>query len=232
MSKKIIVVAGFGPGISNAVAERFGKEGFAVALIARNEERLTAGAKALRDKGIEATAFRADLSDPGAVRATFDKIRQSVGPISIVHWNLYGVGAGDLTTSPDAELRGALDAATTNLVAAVQTALPDLRSQKESAILVTNGAFGLLSPESNAMCVQYNAMGLGVANAAKHKLVALLAEKLKTDGIHVAEVIVAGTVRGTAWDQGQATLDAKDIAERFWSLFKERSTHSAIFPGA
>ena len=34
MSKTIVVV-GFGPGISNAVAEKFGKQGFTVALVAR-----------------------------------------------------------------------------------------------------------------------------------------------------------------------------------------------------
>ena len=32
---KTIIVAGFGPGISSAVAERFGKEGFTIALVAR-----------------------------------------------------------------------------------------------------------------------------------------------------------------------------------------------------
>jgi NADP-dependent 3-hydroxy acid dehydrogenase YdfG len=45
---KTIVVVGFGPGISTAVAEKFGSSGFAVALVARNEERLAAGVKALK----------------------------------------------------------------------------------------------------------------------------------------------------------------------------------------
>ena len=40
---KTIFVGGFGPGISTAVAERFGREGFSVALVARNQERLDAG---------------------------------------------------------------------------------------------------------------------------------------------------------------------------------------------
>jgi NAD(P)-dependent dehydrogenase (short-subunit alcohol dehydrogenase family) len=37
MSKTIVVV-GFGPGISIAVAEKFGAAGFSFALVARNEE--------------------------------------------------------------------------------------------------------------------------------------------------------------------------------------------------
>ena len=48
MSKTIVVV-GFGPGISNAVAEKFGAEGFSVALVARSQERLDAGAEDRRN---------------------------------------------------------------------------------------------------------------------------------------------------------------------------------------
>ena len=36
MSKTIVIV-GFGTGISTAVAEKFGAEGFSVAIVARNE---------------------------------------------------------------------------------------------------------------------------------------------------------------------------------------------------
>jgi NAD(P)-dependent dehydrogenase (short-subunit alcohol dehydrogenase family) len=36
---KTILIAGYGPGISDAVARKFGAEGFAVALAARNEAR-------------------------------------------------------------------------------------------------------------------------------------------------------------------------------------------------
>ena len=61
---KTIVVVGFGPGISSAVAEKFGSSGFSVGLVARSEERLAAGVKALKAKGIEAAAFPADASDP------------------------------------------------------------------------------------------------------------------------------------------------------------------------
>ena len=53
MSNTIIIV-GFGPGASSAVAEKFGAEGFSVALVARNEARLNAGVEALKAKGVPA----------------------------------------------------------------------------------------------------------------------------------------------------------------------------------
>ena len=66
MSKTIVV--GFGPGISNAVAEKFGAEGFSVALVARNEERLAAGVSALKAKGVATAAFPANAGDSASIR--------------------------------------------------------------------------------------------------------------------------------------------------------------------
>jgi NADP-dependent 3-hydroxy acid dehydrogenase YdfG len=94
---KTIVVVGFGPGISTAVAEKFGSSGFSVALVARNEEKLAAGVEALKAKGIEAAAFQADAGDPAAIRAAVGKARATLGPIKVVQWNAYGgAEAGDL----------------------------------------------------------------------------------------------------------------------------------------
>lgn len=107
--KKVIVVVGYGPGISNAVAERFGSEGFAVALVARNKERLEAGVRALAAKGVQAQAFVADAGNPASISGAIEQARKALGPITAVHWNAYAGGAGDLTTAPAEELRGALD---------------------------------------------------------------------------------------------------------------------------
>ena len=218
-----IVVVGFGPGISTAVAEKFGQEGFRVALIARNKDRLAAGAAALRDKGIAASAFAADAGDPAAIRAALAKARSEFGRLTALHWNAYGSGeAGDLVSSEPEAVRGAFDVAVVGLVATVQEALPDLKETK-GAILVTNGAFADLSPQMNELASNMKVMGLALANAAKHKLVGLLAHRLKADGVYVGEVMVAGIIKGTAWDRGQGAIEPSKVADAFWKLFSERS---------
>jgi NADP-dependent 3-hydroxy acid dehydrogenase YdfG len=220
---KTIVVVGFGPGISTAVAERFGSSGFSVALVARNEERLASGVKLLKGKGIEAGAFAADASDPASIRAAIGKARAALGPITVIHWNAYGgAEAGDLLAAEPAAIRGVFDVAVVGLVAAVQEALPDLKKTKEGAVLVTNGAFGEINPQIDGFAASSKFMGLALANAAKHKLVGLLSAALKGDGVYVGEVMVAGTVKGTAWDQGQATLEGATIANKFWELYQAR----------
>jgi NAD(P)-dependent dehydrogenase (short-subunit alcohol dehydrogenase family) len=219
---KIILVGGYGPGISAAVAEKFGKAGYSVALVARSPDKLAAGVKNLESKGIAAKAFPADLGDPSAVRALIGKVRSDLGPISAIHWNAYAGEAGDLLSADPAAIHRALDVAVTGLLTAVQAALPDLKKEK-GAVLVTNGGFGFLDSKVDALAVQINAMGLSLANAAKAKLVGLLAAKLKADDVYVGEVTVLTVVKGTAWDDGKATLEASAIAEKFWELHQARS---------
>ena len=222
------MVCGHGPGISDAVARRFGREGYAVALVARNGERLATAASALAEAGITAKGFACDLGDPEATRATVREARAALGPISIVHYNAYPEGAGDLTTSPANELRAAFDVSVTGLVAAVQEALADLEDSK-GAVLVTGGGFALYDAKIDAMAVQLGAMGLAIAKAAQHKAVGLLHAKLATKGIYVGEVVVLGMVKGTRFDNGTATLDAGAIADKFWDVFERRAESTVNF---
>lgn len=227
---KTIVVCGHGPGISDAVARRFGKEGHPVALVARNKDRVVAAAKSLSDAGIKAQAFACDLSDPDAVRKMIGEARGALGPVGVLHYNAYGGGAGDLTNATPAELRTVFDVSVTGLLVAVQAALPDLRAEK-GAVLVTGGGFAFYDPKVDAMATQFGAMGLAIGKAAQHKAVGLLANKLAADGVYVGEVVVLGLVKGTAFDSGGATLEAGDIAQRFWELAQARKEVSVKFPG-
>lgn len=223
--RKVIIVNGYGPGISNAVATRFGREGFAVALVGRNADRLAQGVKSLAALDVKAEAFVADLSKPEMARDVVARVQDKLGPISVVQWTAYSGAAGDLTTAEAHEVRAVYDVAVTSLLAQTQAALPDLRAQK-GALLVTNGGLGYFDDAIDKMAVSWNTMGLAVANAAKHKTVRMLAHKLAGEGVYVGEVVVTGMVKGTAFDQGNATLDPKDIAEKFWTLYEARKETS------
>lgn len=226
--KPSIIVCGHGPGISDAVARRFGREGFAVAIVARNAERLSAAAAALVSEGITARAFPCDLGDLAAVGALVRDVRATLGPVGVLHWNAYGGGAGDLASSRPDELRAALDVSVHGLIAAVQGSLPDLKSA-QGAVLVTGGGLAFYDPKLDAMAVQWGAMGLAIAKAAQHKTVGLLHQRLAREGVYVGEVVVLGSVKGTAFDSGGATLEPAAIAERFWQLHQARTEASVNF---
>ena len=222
MSKSIVVV-GFGPGISTAVAERFGAEGFAVALVARSRERIDAGVQALKAKGVIAAAFTADAGDPASIRAAIGMARAKFGPVTAIHWNAYsGAEAGDLLTADPAVVGAVFNVAIVGLLAAVQEALPDLKSAGDGAVLVTNGAFGEIGPMVDAFANNLKVGGVGLANAAKHKLVGLLSQRLKEDGVYVGEVMVAGAVKGTAFAGDGGGIESAAIADKFWNLYQAR----------
>jgi NADP-dependent 3-hydroxy acid dehydrogenase YdfG len=222
MSKTIVVV-GFGPGISTAVAEKFGAEGFSVALVARNQARLDAGVQALQAKGVAAVGISADAGDPAAIRAAIGKARAALGPFTALHWNAYSGGdIPDLTTADPVAVGHIFDIAIVGLLAAVQEALPDLKSTGDGAVLVTNGAFGELGPMMDAVATSMKVVGVALANTAKHRLVGLLAERLKGDGVYVGEVMVAGAVKGTAFHTGGDGIEASTIADKFWELYQAR----------
>jgi len=65
-------------------------------------------------------------------------------------------------------------------------------------------------------------MGLAVANAAKQKLVGMLAHKLKPQSVYVGEVMVLSSVKGSAWDDGTAKLEPATIGQAFFDLYTAR----------
>jgi NADP-dependent 3-hydroxy acid dehydrogenase YdfG len=224
MSKTIVII-GFGPGVSTAVAEKFGSEGFSVALIARNPARLAAGVAALEARGVTAVGFAADAGDPAALRGAIAKVRTALGPVAVIHWNAYkGEPLGDLLAIDPASLRAAFDLSIVGLLSAVQEALPDLKAAKDGAILVTNGAYGEINPMIDAFVLGAKAEGVALGNAAKAKLVGLLAARLKNEDVYVGEVTIAGVVStGGRSSPDLATIDAGAIAETFWRLYKARA---------
>jgi NAD(P)-dependent dehydrogenase (short-subunit alcohol dehydrogenase family) len=220
---KTILIVGFGPGVSTAVAERFGAAGFSVALVARNEDRLASGVAALKAKGVVAAAFPADAGDPASIRSAVAKARAELGPITVIHWNAFSGGdAGDLLAVDPIAVARVFDIAVVGLLAAVQAALPDLKGAGDGAVLVTNGAYGEMAPMMDAFAVGSKAMGVALANAAKAKLVGLLSARLKDDGVHVGEVTIAGAIKGTPTDTGAGAIDGARVAAKFWALYEAR----------
>ncbi len=219
--KKTILICGFGPGISNAVAHKFGQEGFRVGLVARSADHLAGAVEELEARGVTAKAFPADLSNPEAVAELLPRVR-AWAPLTALHYNAYPSTAPDLTTATFDELHNVTNLGVVSLLAAVQGALPDLKKHKDGAVLVTGGGFAFHDPQADHLAVAAHAMGLAVAKAAQHKIVGLLNDRLRHDGVYVGSVVVRGVVKGTSFDHGGGTIEASSVAEQFWKLYQER----------
>ena len=131
-----------------------------------------------------------------------------------------------MTTASPEELRAIFEVPVVGLATAVQAALPDLKaSRRLRSSSRTAGSASSTRPPIG-LGVDWSAMGLSIANSAKHKLVRLLAHKLKPEGVFVGEVVVTGVVKGTAFDSGNGTVDADVVANAFWKLYSARDRTS------
>ena len=113
------------------MANKFGGEGFQVALVARSADKLEKARDAFQARGIKAAAFPADLSDPNAAKGLVKRVTDQLGPITAIHWNAYANTAGDVMAADAAALRTGFDVSVTSLVLTVQAALVDLKAARE-----------------------------------------------------------------------------------------------------
>src|SRR5438128_11376896 len=81
-AKPVAVVTGVGPGTGAAIVRRFARGGYAVAMLARNHERLAA----LEREITHARAYPCDVTDEAQLDVTLEAIRADLGaPKTLVH---------------------------------------------------------------------------------------------------------------------------------------------------
>lgn len=223
----VMIIFGYGPGVSQATAERFGSEGYSLALVGRSADRLAEGVAHLKAHGIEASPYVSDASEPSQIRSTIKAIRNDLGSVSAVLWTAFRSGSvtNVLLTKPE-DVEQAFDIGIKGLLTCVQEVLEDLKSNTGAAILVANGALGDHTSQADKFSTFLEVDGVALENAAKSKLVGILAERLREFDIYVGEVMIAGSIRGTATST-QTAIEPTEIAETFWSLVRDRDTTRA-----
>lgn len=199
---KAIMIIGAGPGIGQAVAERFGQEGWTVILTGRHAERLDALVSALAARGIQAKAVPADATNPAGLRAAIAKADRLSGGLTAIHYNAAVVRQQDLFSMTDDEVTSDL---AINVAGGLHTIRAAVRqfAGRGGTILITGGGLGVAPHASYA--------SLGVGKAALRNIVQALAEPLAAQNIKIAIATVATLV-----DPGSA--EAHGVADTVWQL--------------
>src|SRR4029079_12082764 len=91
-----LVIVGAGPNLGAAVARRFGREGMAVGLIARDRARLDALAAELAATGLAVDVAAADIRDPAALAAAIGELAERLGPVEVLEYS--PLPAGEIMT--------------------------------------------------------------------------------------------------------------------------------------
>lgn len=182
LENRVAVVTGVGPGLGQATALALAREGAAVGLAARNEERLAEVAGEIADMGGRALPVPTDVTDPDACRNLVDTTAAEFGGLDCVvnsafRPDLYGpfadVDLGRWRGIMEVNLFGALNVA--------QAAVTHLRGS-DAASIVNVGSM-------SARQIRGGEGGYATSKAALHSATQVLARELAVDGIRVNAVV-------------------------------------------
>jgi NAD(P)-dependent dehydrogenase (short-subunit alcohol dehydrogenase family) len=103
LSHKNAVVTGGGAGIGWAIARLFGREGARLAILECDQARAERAQTQLREAGIEAQAFCADVSDAESVAATFARSAEYFG--GTIHLLVNNAGIAEFASVEESSLK-------------------------------------------------------------------------------------------------------------------------------
>jgi NAD(P)-dependent dehydrogenase (short-subunit alcohol dehydrogenase family) len=191
---QVCLVVGAGAGIGSAVGMAFAREGFGVALAARNPARLQPHCDEIRRVTHRAArAYAADAGDADSLRRLFQQVTAELGSPEVVVFNAACAHKGRPTEVPPEQW---LDDYRCNVVGALvcaQLAAAPMKERGHGSILITGGGF---ADEPSAPYAS-----LSADKAALRNLTHSLAQELGGHGIHIATVTVYGLLQvGTHFD--------------------------------
>ncbi|MEU9452720.1 SDR family NAD(P)-dependent oxidoreductase [Streptomyces sp. NPDC048277] len=206
-----IAIVGAGPGLGAAVARRFGREGYGVALVARDGQRLDSLAAELAREGIRVRGFSADVRDPIALAAALRRAAEELGTIEVLQYS--PVPHRDfmrpVLETTYADLLGPVEFSVYGPVAAVQQVLPGMRELGRGTILLVNGGTAVIPHPDRA--------GTSIAFAAESAYGHLLHDRLAAEGIHVAQLVIPGEIVA-----GHPRKDPVVLADTLWGMHRDR----------
>jgi short-subunit dehydrogenase len=232
---KTIAIFGAGTGLGASVAARFGREGYKVALIARDASKLDLLKDKLAGQEIEAYSFPADLTDLASIPSLVRTIEAEAGFIDTALYSpissaAYFVPAIDLEANYLQSLLPLLTFAPIELARAL---IPGMRSRGSGAFIVADGASAVLPKPGMS--------GPGPAFAATRNYIMTLHDEVQSDGVfagmlHVGAMIqnstgmAAALAAGMVLDSSFPVIDPDVLADEVWNLASARDRMEAILP--
>lgn len=184
MDSGTAVIVGAGSGIGASMARAMGRAGYAVALMARDEQRLTALGESLQAEGYTVGWTALDVADTAELTAAITRFGGFSGQIDVLHFNAVAFRSAATTGLSAADLLADLAVGTAALQTAVTAALPFM---SPGGVVLATGGGAADGPMSGAA-------SLGVQKAALRNLVSALDHDLRAQGVRAASLTVNGTV--------------------------------------
>jgi NAD(P)-dependent dehydrogenase (short-subunit alcohol dehydrogenase family) len=211
----VTVVVGVGPGLGAALAHRFAT-GYAVAVLARNEDYLTTLVQDIEHAGGCALAVPTDVSKEEQITAAFTTIRERLGEPDVLLYNAAMRPVGRLMETKPSTFENTWRVSVLGAFLCAQQVVPAMQKKSSGVILFTGATAGVKPFPTSA--------AFGPAKFALRGLAQVLARDLGPQGIHVAYINVDGAIDMPAIRQRFPNLKEEDmlkpsaIAETYWHL--------------
>lgn len=212
------VVAGVGPLLGAAVAREFAAAGWSVGLFARSSDVTEPLAAELRETGGEAIAVSVDVTDPAAVEAGFETVREKLGPVEVLVHNASVTSGGSIDSADPESFERVWRVRAYGGYLCVREALPDLRATAGTVIF---------SGTSYAQDGPGRMIDWTSGAAATRALARSLAEYLAEDGVQVTYASIAASVASEGDTRGATAVWDHDVAETYRHLAENDSAMAA-----
>jgi NAD(P)-dependent dehydrogenase (short-subunit alcohol dehydrogenase family) len=213
-------------GVGGAIAQKFAREGFFTVVTTRSEANAAPLAKAIRDQGGECMIVELDLSSQDSVAAAFAQIRRDAGDPGVLIYNAGYLEGRDLP--PDQELLEYIPVdmfdrtqhvACRGPFLVAKEALPFMRKQNKGSFFFSNNSSSLRGRK------RQTGQSLYYPRVMMRTLAQVLTEEYSEFGVHVANVVIDGTIdspgtRALPRNQNRRDLviNPVKIADAFWYL--------------
>jgi NADP-dependent 3-hydroxy acid dehydrogenase YdfG len=197
-TNRTALITGASSGIGKATALAFAKAGINLALVGRDQDKLTAVAQAAIAAGVTAKTYVVDLSRLDQVSAKIAMIAAESDNLDILINNAGMAYTGSIYDTPLAEWQQVIDLNLTSVFQCVQGILPHMRQRKAGVIVNVSSIAG-----------KQVFPNWGIYSVSKFGLMALtqaIAGEERGHGIRVT-AICPGSVNTPLWDTNTVQAD-------------------------
>ncbi|WP_421989805.1 SDR family NAD(P)-dependent oxidoreductase [Qipengyuania sp.] len=227
MADKVFLVIGAGAGIGGHAAARFARGGYHAVLARRSdEEGLARLVGTIEDEGGKASGMLLDAAADGTIEQLVERVERDIGPIETVLYNLGAqIGNRTLAHTPHRAFELGWRLGCFGLFRLAHAVTPHMVGRGSGTILVTSATAAV---RGNAGQHSHAA-----AMGARRMLCQTLNAEFAPQGLHVAHVVVDGSVdapdtlgkllgdRFEAYKEAKGedgVIDPATLAETYWHL--------------
>ena len=197
MADKLCLVTGVGEGTGAAIVQRFAADGYTVAMLARDQDRL----RTYASEHPQAVAFPCDLEDLQALDHTIERVQADLGNPTVIVHNAVRATFDRLLDSDPNDLERNFRVNTTSLLHLAKAFIPAMLDRGYGSIIATGNTAAYRGVPTYAL--------FAPTKAAQRIFLESLARDFGPQGIHVAYVNIDAVI-DVPWTRDRFAPDKPD----------------------